>query len=43
MYSQGVGSSHYNLGATLGVLMMICLLFVMIFYIRQLFRIGDAE
>jgi N,N'-diacetylchitobiose transport system permease protein len=25
------------------VLMMICLLFVMIFYIRQLFRIGDAE
>ncbi|HEY3633272.1 MAG TPA: sugar ABC transporter permease [Jatrophihabitantaceae bacterium] len=43
MYSQGVGSSHYNLGATVGVLMMICLLFVMIFYIRQLFRIGDAE
>ena len=43
MYSQGVGSSHYNLGATLGVLMMICLLFVMVFYIRQLFRIGDAE
>jgi len=43
MYSQGVGSSRYNLGATLGVLMMICLLFVMIFYIRQLFRIGDAE
>jgi N,N'-diacetylchitobiose transport system permease protein len=43
MYSQGVGSSRYNLGATLGVLMMICLLFVMVFYIRQLFRIGDAE
>lgn len=43
MYSQGIGSSHYNLGATLGVLMMICLLFVMVFYIRQLFRIGDAE
>ncbi|SDI76108.1 carbohydrate ABC transporter membrane protein 1, CUT1 family [Frankineae bacterium MT45] len=43
MYSNGIGSSHYNLGATIGVLMMICLLFVMIFYIRQLFRIGDAE
>ena len=43
MYSQGVGSSHYNLGATVGVLMMLCLLAVMVFYIRQLFRIGDAE
>jgi N,N'-diacetylchitobiose transport system permease protein len=43
MYSQGIGSSHYNLGATVGVLMMLCLLFVMIFYIRQLFRIGDAR
>jgi N,N'-diacetylchitobiose transport system permease protein len=43
MYSQGIGSSHYNLGATIGVLMMLCLLGVMIFYVRQLFRIGDAE
>jgi N,N'-diacetylchitobiose transport system permease protein len=43
MYSEGIGSSHYNLGATVGVLMMLCLLAVMIFYIRQLFRIGDAE
>jgi len=43
MYSQGIGSSRYNLGATVGVLMMLCLLAVMIFYIRQLFRIGDAE
>ncbi len=43
LYSQGVGSSHYNLGATIGVLMMLCLLGVMVFYIRQLFRIGDAE
>ena len=42
MYSQGIGSSHYNLGATVGVLMMLCLLAVMVFYIRQLFRIGDA-
>jgi N,N'-diacetylchitobiose transport system permease protein len=43
MYSEGVGSSHYNTGATIGVLMMICLLGVMVFYIRQLFRISDAE
>ena len=42
MYSQGVGSSHYNTGATVGVLMMLCLGLVMVFYIRQLFRIGDA-
>jgi N,N'-diacetylchitobiose transport system permease protein len=43
MYSEGIGSSHYNLGATVGVLMMLCLLAVMIFYVRQLFRIGDAQ
>lgn len=43
MYSNGIGSSHYNLGATIGVLMMLCLLTVMVVYIRQLFRIGDAE
>ena len=43
MYSEGVGSSHYNVGAAIGVLMMLCLLVVMIFYIRQLFRIGDAR
>ena len=43
MYSQGIGSSHYNLGATVGVLMMLCLLVVMVFYIKQLFKIGDAE
>ena len=42
MYTQGVGSSHYNLGATVGVLMMVMLLLVMVVYIRQLFRIGDA-
>jgi N,N'-diacetylchitobiose transport system permease protein len=43
MYSQGIGSSHYNLGAAVGVLMMLCLLAVMVFYIKQLFKIGDAE
>jgi N,N'-diacetylchitobiose transport system permease protein len=41
MYSNGVGSSHYNLGATLGVLMMVGLLAVIVIYIRQLLAIGD--
>ncbi len=43
MYSQGIGSSHYNLGATVGVLMMLCLLVVMVFYIKEVFKIGNAE
>lgn len=43
MYGNGVGSSHYNLGATIGVLMMIGLLAVIVVYIRQLLAIGDAE
>jgi N,N'-diacetylchitobiose transport system permease protein len=43
MYQNGIGSSHYNSGATVGVLMMVFLLFVMVFYIRALFRIGDEE
>ncbi|HST47229.1 carbohydrate ABC transporter permease [Jatrophihabitans sp.] len=42
MYSTGVGSSHYNTGATIGVLMMLGLVGVMVSYIRQLLRIGDA-
>jgi N,N'-diacetylchitobiose transport system permease protein len=43
MYSQGVASSHYNTGATIGVLMMLCMGLVMVFYVRQLFKIGDAQ
>jgi len=43
MYSTGVGSSRYNTGATLAVLMVLALLLVMVVYIRQLFKIGDAE
>jgi N,N'-diacetylchitobiose transport system permease protein len=43
MYSNGIGSSHYNLGATIAILMMLCLLAVMVFYIRLLLRIGDSE
>jgi N,N'-diacetylchitobiose transport system permease protein len=43
MYSNGIGSSHYNVGATIGVLMMVGLLAVIVVYIRQLLAIGDAE
>jgi N,N'-diacetylchitobiose transport system permease protein len=43
MYGNGVGSSHYNVGATIGVLMMLGLLAVIVVYIRQLLIIGDAE
>jgi N,N'-diacetylchitobiose transport system permease protein len=43
MYANGIGSSRYNLGATIGVLMMVGLLGVMVLYVRQLFKIGDAE
>jgi N,N'-diacetylchitobiose transport system permease protein len=41
MYANGVGSSHYNVGATIGVLMMIGLLAVIVIYIRQLLTIGE--
>jgi N,N'-diacetylchitobiose transport system permease protein len=43
MYESGVSSSRYNTGATLAVLMILALLLVMVVYIRQLFKIGDAE
>ena len=42
MYSSGVGSSQYNYGATLAVLMILTLLLVMVVYIRQLFKVGEA-
>jgi N,N'-diacetylchitobiose transport system permease protein len=43
MYAVGIGSSHYNTGATIAVLMMLALAAVMVFYIRQLLRIGDES
>lgn len=43
MYSTGIGSSHYNTGAAIAVLMMLCLVSVMVFYIRLLLRIGDEQ
>jgi N,N'-diacetylchitobiose transport system permease protein len=43
MYANGIGSSHYNVGATIAILMMIGLLAVVVVYVRQLIRIGDVE
>ena len=43
MYSTGVGTGRYNYGAAIAILMILALLLVMVVYIRQLFRIGDAE
>jgi N,N'-diacetylchitobiose transport system permease protein len=43
MYSTGIGSSHYNVGATIAVLMMVALLGVIVVYIRQLLAIGDER
>ncbi|MEP6599723.1 MAG: sugar ABC transporter permease [Actinomycetota bacterium] len=43
MYAQGVQSGHYNVGATVAILMMLAMVSVMVFYVRLLFRIGDAE
>jgi N,N'-diacetylchitobiose transport system permease protein len=43
MYQEGVGSSRYNLGSTIAVLMMICVVAMMAVYIRQLVRMGEAE
>jgi N,N'-diacetylchitobiose transport system permease protein len=43
MYAEGVGSSRYNLGSTIAILMMVCVLAMMAVYIRQLVRMGEAE
>jgi N,N'-diacetylchitobiose transport system permease protein len=43
MYSNGVGSSHYNAGSAIAVLMMLGLLAVIVVYIRQLLAIGDEK
>ena len=43
MYTSGISSGRYNSGATLAILMIVALLLVMVVYVRQLFKIGDAE
>jgi N,N'-diacetylchitobiose transport system permease protein len=41
MYSQGVGSSHYNTGATIAILMMVGLVGVVVVYVRQFIKIEE--
>jgi N,N'-diacetylchitobiose transport system permease protein len=43
MYVEGIGSSQYNLGSAIAILMMVCVFAMMAVYIRQLIRMGDAE
>ena len=42
-YEKAFGESDYNTGATISLLTMILLLFVMVFYVRQMIRIGEAD
>lgn len=43
MYVEGIGSSKYNVGAAIAILMMVCVFAMMAVYIRQLIRMGDTE
>ena len=42
-YEKAFGESDYNTGATISLITMILLLFVMVFYVRQMIRIGEAD
>jgi N,N'-diacetylchitobiose transport system permease protein len=42
-YEKAFGESDYNTGATISLLTMILLLFVMVFYVRQMIRIGEVD
>jgi N,N'-diacetylchitobiose transport system permease protein len=42
-YTQAFGQSRYSLGAAISVITVILMLGVMIFYIRQMFKIGEVE
>ncbi|MDY7085478.1 MAG: sugar ABC transporter permease [Actinomycetota bacterium] len=42
-YTQAFGQSRYSLGSAIAVITVILMLGVMIFYIRQMFRIGEVD
>jgi len=42
-YEKAFAQSDYNTGATISLLTMVLLLLVMVFYVRQMIRIGDAD
>ncbi|MEV4343148.1 sugar ABC transporter permease [Actinoplanes sp. NPDC049596] len=42
-YTQAFGQSRYSLGSAIAVITVLLMLGVMVFYIRQMFRIGEVE
>ncbi|SNY23334.1 carbohydrate ABC transporter permease [Paractinoplanes atraurantiacus] len=42
-YTQAFGQSRYSLGSAIAVITVILMLGVMVFYIRQMFKIGEVE
>jgi N,N'-diacetylchitobiose transport system permease protein len=42
-YTQAFGQSRYSLGSAIAVITVLLMLGVMIFYIRQMFRIGEVD
>ncbi|MEV6350822.1 sugar ABC transporter permease [Actinoplanes sp. NPDC051851] len=42
-YSQAFGQSRYSLGAAISVITVLLMLGVMVFYIRQMFKIGEVD
>ena len=42
-YTQAFGQSRYSLGSAIAVITVILMLGVMIFYIRQMFKIGEVD
>lgn len=43
MQQQSFGASHFGVGAAAAVITVLLMLGVMVFYVRQMFKIGDAD
>ena len=43
LYQQGLGSSHYSTSAVVSVVMILLMLAVLVFYIRQVIKIGEQD
>ena len=42
-YTQAFGHSDYGLGSAISVLTVLAMLGMMVFYVRQMLRIGDGD
>jgi N,N'-diacetylchitobiose transport system permease protein len=42
-YIEGFGKSNYSLGSAIAISTVVLMVGVMIFYVRQMFKIGDAD